>query len=97
MDGKANNVTMLYADPYDAGFTSDTFLEACLTDTSIEVASETMYHMKQRGLNLAEDENTAMDLLLLSEAIKAILMRSLGKEHPLYVVLENMYEEEESG
>lgn len=73
-------------------FTSKDFLDQCLSDTAIEIASECMYHMVQRGLKIGDDEYTPTDLLLLSEAIKALLCRPLAREHPMYAALETMYD-----
>ena len=54
-----------------------------VTSTAVEFAFDVFRNMEQSGCDIKTDKKARHDLILISEAIKSAMYRSVGMAHPL--------------
>jgi len=54
-----------------------------VTEAAVEIAFDVFRTMEKNGCDIHKDKQSHHDLVLVSEAIKSAMYRSLGMKHPL--------------
>lgn len=54
-----------------------------VTETAVEFAFDVFRNMEKSGCDIKTDKKSHHDLILISEAIKSAMYRSVGVDHPL--------------
>lgn len=63
---------------------------------SIEIAYAVYDQMESRGVSLTSNDKIHMDMLMVMESIKAMMLRSFDIDHPLHGVTEEIINHGES-
>ena len=54
-----------------------------VTETAVEIAFDAFRYIEKAGCDITSNYSSRHDLILISEAIKSAMYRSLGMKHPL--------------
>ena len=71
-------------------------LETYCVEQGVNLSYDLFYELQQLGFNLQKDKEIKKDMLLVQEAIKAIMYRTYGVEHPLHKVSQEIVNEEDA-
>ena len=68
-----------------------------VTEAAVEFAFEVFRNMEKHGCDINSNKEIRPDLILISEAIKSAMYRSINVDHPLQSFAKEVISEEESG
>lgn len=63
---------------------------------SIEIAYGVYDQMEARGITLTSNDKIHMDMMMVLESIKAMMLRSCNIDHPLHVLTEDIVNQNDS-
>lgn len=61
---------------------------------SLDVAYDVVQSMEELGFDVSEDSRTILDIMVLVEAVRAMIFRTMGEEYHFQAFSEKMWEEE---
>ena len=68
-----------------------------VSEAAVEFAFEVFRNMEKHGCDINSNKAIRPDLILISEAIKSAMYRSINVDHPLQSFAKEVISEEESG
>ena len=68
-----------------------------VSEAAVEFAFEVFRNMEKHGCDINTNKAIRPDLILISEAIKSAMYRSINVDHPLQSFAKEVISEEESG